>query len=153
MTRHLGASRFALWAVACALVLKSAVPLLASAAAGLQGRPVAEVCDVYGVVMPATDVLHPPGHRHPGHAEHGGHAGHAGESEVPAPHEHKGSSTHGADHCALTALAAGPLPGSQAILAIASREVSTGGASHVESRFLDACAEWAAQLRHAPPTA
>jgi len=43
------ASRLTLWAFAAALALKSAVPMLAAAAAGLQGRAVAEICDVYGV--------------------------------------------------------------------------------------------------------
>ena len=50
------ASRLTLWLFAAALALKSAVPMLAVAAAGLQGKAVAEICDVYGVatVPPAA---------------------------------------------------------------------------------------------------
>ena len=49
MQRHRAASRLTSWVFVAALLLKSAVPLLAGAAAGLQGRATAEVCDVYGV--------------------------------------------------------------------------------------------------------
>lgn len=56
MPRQRLASRLTLWAFAGALLLKSAVPMLASAAAGLQGKPLAEVCDVYGVDMSAIAV-------------------------------------------------------------------------------------------------
>jgi hypothetical protein len=50
------APRLTLWLFAAALALKSAVPMLAVAAAGLQGKAVAEICDVYGVatVSPAV---------------------------------------------------------------------------------------------------
>ena len=42
-------SRLTLWAFAAALALKSAVPMLATGAASLQGKAVAEICDVYGL--------------------------------------------------------------------------------------------------------
>ena len=51
MQRHRTASRLTSCLFVAALLLKSAVPMLASAAAGLQGRATAEVCDVYGVDM------------------------------------------------------------------------------------------------------
>jgi len=35
------------------LLCNAAVPLMASAAAGLQGKPVAEICDIYGVALPS----------------------------------------------------------------------------------------------------
>jgi hypothetical protein len=62
-------SRWALWVFAAALLLKSAMPWLASASAQLQGKTLVEVCTVYGVALvpqsghatdPAPD--HPPDH-------------------------------------------------------------------------------------------
>ena len=42
-------SRFALWTLALALLLKAALPMLAAASAGVQRKAVFEVCTVYGV--------------------------------------------------------------------------------------------------------
>lgn len=142
MTLPSRASRRTLWAVACMLALKSAVPLLASFAAAAQGRPVAEICQVYGVATvgggPAFN-HHPAAHHH---AEY--------PSSSPAP-EHGGAGAHAGDHCALTALAAGAPPGAPCLPSIALIEPATARASPVESQLRDACAEWAAQLRHGPP--
>ena len=73
--------RWALWVFAAALLLKSAMPWLASASAQMQGKTLVEVCTVYGVSLVA-----------PG-----------GGTGEPAP-EH--ASDHGSEHCALTALTA-----------------------------------------------
>ena len=41
--------RWAVWAFVPALLLKSVMPWLASASAGMQGKTLVEVCSVYGV--------------------------------------------------------------------------------------------------------
>ena len=140
MSRRSWLSRFALWAAVGALLLKAAVPLLAAGAAQMRGVPVAEVCTVYGVALPAAS--HKP-HAH--HAQH--HAEHSG-------HEDRGShsdESHSGDHCALTALAALALPDiatttvAQAATAVADRPPAPWTALH------DACALWVARLKHGPP--
>lgn len=44
-------SRVWLWAAVCALLLKSAMPMLATGAARGQSVPVADICSVYGVAQ------------------------------------------------------------------------------------------------------
>lgn len=46
------------WLLAAALLLRAAVPLIATAAAQRQGLTLAEVCSVYGVRMVAVDAGH-----------------------------------------------------------------------------------------------
>ena len=60
------------------LLCNAAVPLMASAAAGLQGKPVAEICDIYGVALPSQIAagnrdggLKPQGSADPHHGHHG----------------------------------------------------------------------------------
>jgi hypothetical protein len=66
--------RFALWAMACVLLLQSAMPFLARAAAQVQGRTLVEICTVYGV---STVVLDADGQAVPSDPHQG--LGHAGE--------------------------------------------------------------------------
>ena len=158
MQRHRAASRLTSWVFVAALLLKSAVPLLASAAAGLQGRATAEVCDVYGV---DTSMLgsrsSAPVAEHAHDTQHAHHAHHA-EADAAAPsadrapaHGPASRVTHGGDHCALSALA---FAGASDAPAVAPRpttivQVPAGGAT--ATPVVDAAARWAAQLRHAPP--
>ena len=73
--------RWALWVFAAALLLKAAMPMLASASAHAQGKAVVEVCTVYGVSLVALD----------------------GQDPAPAS-DHLAD--HGDQHCALSALTA-----------------------------------------------
>jgi len=124
-------SRWALWLFAAALLLKSAMPMLASASAQVQGKTVVEICTVYGVSLVALDgepVDHP--------------AGPAGD--------HPGD--HAADHCTLTALTAfaADEPAALVPLVSAPRAAAAPPAAAVEPAA-DALARWAARLHHAPP--
>lgn len=120
-------SRWALWAFAAALLLKGAMPWLASASAELRGVAVFEVCSVYGTLLvPAGGGLSAPASEHP--ADH-----------VDA-------------QCALTALRA--FAGVQPVVP-ASVPALPRGVSHVGPPELapahDACAAWAARRKHGPP--
>jgi len=136
-------SRWVLWAAVGVLMLRAAMPLLATAAAQLRGVPVGEVCDVYGVNLPtASEGVHS-GHAHhlAGLAGHGGHAGHGSNPSSP----------HSEERCALTAL--GTLASPCVALAVnvhASAEVA-GTAPSVPTQFHDACATWVARLKQGPP--
>jgi hypothetical protein len=117
------------------LLLKAAMPMLASAAAQRQGVSVAQVCDVYGVAVSAAAHAH----------HHAGHDAHRDSGDAPAPASHQG------DHCALNALSA--LATHDAL----SHAVS-GAFDRIERATLarvalvpDASALWAARLQHAPP--
>ncbi|HSC65730.1 MAG TPA: hypothetical protein VLD35_18975 [Caldimonas sp.] len=164
MQRHRAASRLTSWVFVAALLLKGAVPMLASAAAALQGRATAEVCDVYGVDtsglgarLPATATDFPVHAHHHGDAQHAGHAHHAdGEGSTPAsqqPPAHGPASrvAHGGDHCALSALAfaLGAEPPSVAALPAEVRALQASIAPTLPP--VDRSARWAAQLLHAPP--
>ena len=153
-------SRCTTWVFATALVLKSVVPMLASIAAAAQGRPVAEVCDVYGVKTivasssPRAALEHPAPHDHglATAAEVHSHIAAATASDGGQSHEdpteHAGA--HASDHCALTgmvALAADPpsiAPRAEALAPVTLAPSATI-APH------DAAARWAAQRRHGPP--
>ena len=127
MSRKPWFTRFALWGAVCALLLKAAVPLLASVSAQAQGKALVEVCTVYGVATVALD-----GSGSQKAPEHG--AGHAG------------------DHCALTALMALDRPEPSALVVIAP--VSHAGAQSpaaASSQAPDANARWVAGLKHGPP--
>jgi hypothetical protein len=150
--RHPGARRLTSWLFVAALLLKSAVPMLASAAAGLQGKATAEVCDVYGVDMSSRDA-----HAH--HADHAGHAHHvhgdamaADSAPAPSPHGPTSRVGHG-DHCALSALAFAIAAETSAPAApLAEPLLALSGHGH-SAAPVDAAARWAAQLRHGPPPA
>jgi hypothetical protein len=120
--------RWALWAFAMALLLKAAMPLLATASAELQGKTLVEVCTVYGVSLVP---LESPG-------------------QQPAPEP---MAQHGGEHCVLTALAAlaAPEPPVPGVAAAPQRETVAPGA-HPSSQAPDACATWVARLKHGPPT-
>lgn len=126
LSRHLS-SRWALWAFAAALLLKSAMPFLASASAQLQGKALVEVCTAYGVELaPSTRDSHElPTDRAPG---------------------------HGSEHCALTALSALATaePPVVAPMPLAAGHVISLRA-HPSSSAPDACAAWVARLKHGPP--
>ena len=132
--------RLVLWAIAGLLLLKAAVPLLASVAAGLQDKPVAEICSVYGVDLA------------------GGHsAGLAGENQgaaqatpdpgQPSPH---GSAQSG-DHCALTALTALAAQSLPALQPSAGTQRQATRLQPPPHPVWDAEAAWVAGLKQEPP--
>jgi hypothetical protein len=161
-------SRFVVWTAVLALLLKGAVPMLASAAAQWQGKTVAEVCTVYGVALASATGAHdgPSPHHHP--PAHGHLDAHspapddgvvatdvAGAAHGPAQPHDGGSGplgVHGGDHCALTALAVlapsgpafqlAPTPAGAPPLSV-PRSVGAGSA--------DDCALWVARQKHGPP--
>jgi hypothetical protein len=58
-------SRLTVWLFAALLLAKGAVPFLASAAAQLHGKGVADICPIYGVALPAAPAVDPhAGHHH-----------------------------------------------------------------------------------------
>ncbi|MCW7537991.1 hypothetical protein OOT46_09035 [Aquabacterium sp. A7-Y] len=126
-----------------ALLLKAAVPLLASAAASLQGKSLADICSVYGVRTVArqtAEFSHDASAPHPPHED--------GNDSDDGSHP---AGAHSGDHCALSALAAlaphdaGPI----------DLPAATGEAEPAETRASDsipnATAAWAARWWHAPP--
>ena len=145
-------SRLALLAFVFALVLKSAIPLFASWSAHLQGKAVAEVCDVYGVELPGRGT----GALHGTHAIHAMHATHAmnGAAHEPdhVPHRHDPAS-HSGDHCVLSVLVAfsggfGDVP---ALPVAPRRDLLHALAWSADPIGVDAAARWAALLGHGPP--
>ena len=136
-------SRFVLWAAAFALLLKAAVPMLASAAAHMQGKSVAEICTVYGVALPGAAGAHEHHHHHAVHdASHDSH-----ES-----HDSHALGAHGGDHCALSALAALALPDLQpaALPPAVVRHVAPAPV-HREACARDDCGLWVARQKQGPP--
>ncbi|MEO8311749.1 MAG: hypothetical protein ABI520_11290 [Caldimonas sp.] len=140
-------SRLAVLAFVCALVLKGAIPLFASWSAHLQGKGVAEVCDVYGIALPGQGV-------HDMHAMHGMHTMKGSPSptsgDEPRRHEPAG---HSGDHCVLGALVAfaGDLGGGPTLPVAQRRSRPIGSAWTVETIRADSSARWAARLGHGPP--
>jgi hypothetical protein len=127
-SRKPSSSRWALWVFAAALLLKSAMPFLASAAAGLQGKALVEVCSVYGVALVSPD-----GER----------------SGAPMP-EH--APAHGDAHCALTALAAFANAEPAPIAIVASAWHTALPPPRIAAPTApDATAAWVALLHHGPP--
>ena len=116
-----------IWVFAAALLLKSAMPWLASASALMQGKTLVEVCTVYGVSLVAQ----------------------GGKADEPAP-DHP--SDHGSEHCALTALTALAQAAPPVVASIPAllRDASPPRA-HPSSQAPDACATWVARLKHGPP--
>ncbi|HEY4069523.1 MAG TPA: DUF2946 family protein [Burkholderiaceae bacterium] len=120
-------SRWALWVFAAALLLKSAMPLLASVSAQMQGKTLVEVCTVYGMALVPLD----------------------GDSQKPAPAH---DTAHTDEHCALTALGA-LASAAPPVLAVASAALLdvVEPPAPPGSQALDACAAWVARLKHGPP--
>lgn len=120
-------SRWALWVFAAALLLKAAMPMLASASAHAQGKAVVEVCTVYGVSLVALD----------------------GQDPAPAS-DHLVD--HGDPHCALSALTALIEPPADAATALPSPRPADGAQPmHARPLAPDASAVWVARLKHGPP--
>ena len=120
-------SRWALWAFAAALLLKSLMPWLASASAQMQGKTLVEVCTVYGVsLLPAGGADHEPAPDHP--------------------------PEHGSEHCALSALTglASAEPPALAVVPVPRRDAAAARARPA-SMAPDASANWFARLQHGPP--
>ena len=143
-----------LWLLAGVLLLRAAVPLLASASALLQGVAVGEVCAVYGVVLPAAEIPASGEHaQHAHHAEPAEHAEHA-HHDQHAEHGSGGGehARHATEHCALTALTAlcTATPADNA-------DVQVHGACALrlaqpsQAVVGDPAARWQAQLQHGPP--
>jgi hypothetical protein len=123
-------TRWALWVFAAALLLKSAMPLLADASASTQGRAVFEVCSVYGVAM-----LHEGGAVLPG------------SSHVPDP-----LADHHDQQCALNALGVlADAPHALTTTAFALPLATAPPSVDVHVAAHDACAAWIAGLKHGPP--
>jgi hypothetical protein len=144
-----GLARWVVHLAILALLLKAAVPLLASAAARLQGVAVAQVCEVYGVALLPATASHP---HAAGHAAHEHHALHAQASDPASkPHGSDAGAHHG-EHCALGALAALAPPFSDAVAVPAAapwQDTAPGPMAAGAPR--DACARWVARLKHGPP--
>ena len=124
------------------LLLRTASPLMAVTAAALQGKPVSEVCQLYGIALPSQKTDAPAAH-HAGH-EHAHHA---------APDEPGSKGAGHTDHCPLTTLALPAPLGAPASLSIdrpASFAVpKTPGSSPV----WDASARWVERLEPGPSAA
>jgi len=122
--RRSSVSRWALWVFAAALMLKAAMPWLASASAQLQGKTLVEVCTVYGVSLVPVDGEH---------------------HDAPA-------ADHANEHCALTALSTfAGFDSAPAVLAMHARAASPAPRAHPSPQAPDACASWVARLKHGPP--
>jgi hypothetical protein len=130
----------ALWVAVCALLLKAAVPLLASTAAQSRGVAVAEVCSVYGVSVAAG-------------ADAAVQLHHVGAEAGSGSHDpnSQDSATHAGDHCALTALAAlAPPDVAPGMVQPAAHECALPSAQRFAALH-DACADWVAQRKQGPP--
>lgn len=137
-------SRVTAWAAVATLLLKSAVPLLASTAAQLQGKSVAEVCSVYGVDLGVRGAT-----PHDPHAHH--HAHGAGATEPHRDGEGHTEPSHGSDHCALSALGGG-LPSDLQGWQVPATPVLAPSVERIDlGQVEDASARWAARLHHGPP--
>lgn len=116
------------WVAVAALLLKAAVPLLASTSAQWQGKALVEVCTGYGVATVALDPAGP-----------GSHAPASAAAEV-----------HG-DHCTLSSLLGLAAPPAPAALPAAPPVTLEAGAAPHAPPACDACARWVAGLKHGPP--
>ena len=105
--------RSTFWSIVCALVLvmKAGVPVLAATAAFMQGKPVAEICAIYGVRTSiqvdsavARGALHAAAAQaqlaHAGHVALAGHEANAGHLALAGHDAHAGHDLH-AGHVAL----------------------------------------------------
>jgi len=128
MTSRHPASRWAAWAFALALLLKAAVPMLASVSAQVQGKTLVEVCTVYGVATVALDDSGEP-------------------KQLPADH----AGAHGSEHCALSAVLAFAAPEPAPVMAPAAAAPVHERPGSAGVPAADAQADWIAQLKHGPP--
>ena len=121
-------SRWAAWGFALLLLLKAAVPMLATFSAQAQGKALAEVCTVYGVATVALD----------------------GQDSAPVP-DH--TAAHAGEHCTLTGLMALAAPETlPPALPAPPQDAPAALVSHPSPQAPDACATWVARLKHGPPT-
>jgi hypothetical protein len=141
------------WLFAALLLAKGAVPFMASAAAQLHGKGVADICPIYGVALPAAPAVDPHAGHHHHHASHGDDA--AATHDAATHDSDDGPVRHdarGGDHCVLTALATFAAENGVAIPAPAARSTAAHAvASRDVLPIADASARWAALLRHGPP--
>ncbi|WP_029001802.1 hypothetical protein [Azohydromonas australica] len=144
-----GLARWVVQFAILALLLKAAVPLLASAAARLQGVAVGEVCELYGVPPAQLTLQSLPAAHDDAHAAHAAHA----KAAEPASHGKGSEAAHRSDHCALAALAALAPQSLEAatLLAFLPWESRAHGHAPAATAFRDASAAWAARLKHGPP--
>jgi hypothetical protein len=160
MLRSLALRHRAIVVMVCALLLKAAVPMLASAAAGLRGVSVAQVCTVYGVAtVPAPQAIDAERAAHADHGVHAGHAGHAGHTDHAGhaddgstDHSHHSAAAHGGDHCALAGLVV--LAAADAAAPFAAPPLHRAApTAHGRSvcAATDSCALWVARLKQGPP--
>jgi hypothetical protein len=140
--RRRGSIQALLWSVACTLMLKAAVPLLAAGAAHLQGVPVGSICGIYGVTLPGVKA-DPHAHHHSHQGEHGEAAP---SSDAPAH-----SSGSDRNHCALTGLAAMAVPDLAALPVRTPTPAATAPPRIACMQAGDACAAWTARMQHPPP--
>ncbi len=122
------------FAAICSMLLSAAMPMLARAAAEMQGVPIAEVCEVYGVALPQSAQADPHAHHH--HHMHTG---------------HDAAGAHGSDHCALLALAAIAPPGMLPMLATHDGVDFFFDLPPAPGPVFDATAQWFSRLKHGPP--
>ena len=117
-------SRWTPWVLAAALLLRAAMPWLASASAEMQGKALVEVCTVYGVSTVALDAGD-----HPQHA-----------------------AAHHGDLCALTALGAlASVAANAPALAPSRARAAAPLTARRTPPARDACATWVARRKHGPP--
>lgn len=117
--------RLLLWLAVCAMLLKAAVPLLASASAEMQGKALVEVCTSYGVATVSLD------------------------DGTPATPDHP--LPHAGDHCVLGALVAFGATG-PVIATLPPADTRRVDVAPVpEATAFDADAAWIARLKHGPP--
>lgn len=119
------------WLLALVVLLKAAVPLLASAAASMHGVALVEVCTVYGVRMQSLPQAH----------------------DEPADGQPPAKALEHREHCALSpllghAIAAAPSL-APVLLHAPARAALPAAASTVTPS--DAGRAWLAQRFHAPP--
>ena len=138
-----------LWVCALVLLLKAAMPMLASASAHAQRRALVEVCTAYGVTRvttAASDAAEVFGASATSLAT----SGHGSDDN-----DDSDAAAHRMQHCALTALLAWTAPVAPALAWRITPRLAHRATPHdalVQTLTTDACAAWIAQLRHGPPT-
>jgi DUF2946 family protein len=127
MTSRSSFLRWALWLAAFALLLKAAVPMLATASAHVQGKTLVEVCTVYGMATVAVD-----------------------DQGAPLPPPEHGTA-HNGEHCVLSGLMAlsTPAPVAAHLPVVEPALALRVGATYFQTP--DANAVWISGLKHGPP--
>lgn len=144
------------WAclIAVTLVFKSFVPLLAAASAQMQGKPVAEVCAVYGVALPSMQAHVHDASAHAMHHMAGMEMAATGGGGPPFDHHPADHAAHAQDHCALTGLAACAVFLATTLWAVAEWTDDDRAPVAVDDApepLRDASARWLTLRLHAPP--